>query len=170
MLRNLKISNTKFNGVEYQPRKNSLNKFFALALKMQRAYSDYEDVYVDKELIKEVLRAETEKDAETYGIAIEKLLKQRFMCYELFLTCDIHGEYSVVNAENLCKLMFDSCDINHSQDRNDAEFSEYLDFMVGLLRDFFLNYNPISNIGSLLADSVKTTQSETNSQATNLAE
>lgn len=166
MLRNLKISNTKFNGVEYQPRKNSLNKFFALALKIQREYADYEDVYIDKELVKEVLRAENEKDAENYGISVERLLRQRFLCYELFLTCDIHGSYSVVNAENLCKLMFENCDINHSQDRNDAEFSEYLDFMVSLLRDFFLNYNPISSIENLLVNSVKTTPSETNSQVT----
>lgn len=166
MLRNLKISNIKFNGVEYQPRKNSLNKFFALALKIQREYADYEDVYIDKELVKEVLRAENEKDAENYGISVERLLKQRFLCYELFLTCDIHGNYSVVNAENLCKLMFENCDIDHSQDRNDEQFAEYLDFMVGLLRDFFLNYNPISSIESLLVNSAKTTPSETNSPET----
>lgn len=163
MLRNLKINNVELNGVKFTPRKNSLNKFFSQALKIQRDFANYEEVYVDNDLVKETIRTEAEKDLDGYAVAVDKLLKQRFLCYEIFLTCDVSGNYSVVNAESLCNVMFEDCTINHSQNRNDEEFSDYLNFMVDLLRDFFLNFNPMASINVMLQKSGNNIPQETNS-------
>jgi hypothetical protein len=194
MLKSLKLSKSTFNGKEYKPRQNSLNKFYGKALKLQKLYAEYENKLIDKTLLSRIATAQLKPmgNEGEHLITFNQYLKERFACIKWFLTMDIDGNYSVVNAESLCEIMLADSDINHSEDRdiipcetckgtgdNEGElckdcngeggrdeFMEYLDFMVSLLDDFFLNYNQSQNIDSLLAKTKETIQSETNSQKT----
>lgn len=148
----LKITTNKFNGIEYTPRFNSLNKFYGKALKLQREYKVYEDRLVDgslmKELVNEMKDGVMNGNIESllsnvdgsYLQKVSDLTEQKIHCSQWFLTMDLDGNNSVVNAESLCEVMFEDCDINHSIDRNADEYEEYLEFMMSLLNDFFLNF------------------------------
>lgn len=162
MLKSLKITNPVLAGKTYKPRFNSLNKFYSKALKLQREFIKYEEALTNKKLLEEI--SQTGQSDAVYVLKFQEYLKQRFMCYELFLTTDIEGNYSVVNAEALCEVMLEDSDINHSQDRNAEEFAEYLDFLMELLSDFFLNYSQSQNIENLLAKIKKDLPQEMNSQ------
>ncbi len=148
----LKITNNKFGDKEYTPRFNSLNKFYGKALKLQREYKVYEDRLVDSSLMKELVNEMKDgvmngniesllnKVDGNYLQKVSNLTEQKIHCSQWFLTMDLDGNDSVVNAESLCNVMFEDCDINHSIDRNADEYEEYLEFMVSLLNDFFLNF------------------------------
>ena len=174
-MRSLSVSNCEFDGVKFTPRQNSLNKFFAGALKLQRSYTEYEATYIDTDTVRAFTRYQgkddlDEWDKSEFALAIDKLARERYLCYQTFLTCDKGGVYNVNNAENLCKIMFEDCNINHSQDRDAEQFQAYLDFMISLLKDFFLNFNPMRSISALLQNLNPATPLGTNSPKANLTE
>ncbi len=170
----LKIKNNKFNGVEYKPRFNSLNQFYGRALKLKRKYKEYEDRLVDdslmKDLVNEMKDGIVNGDMESvllkadgeYLQKVKELTEQRINCAQWFLTMDLEGNYSVTNAEELCEVMFENCDINHSQDRNADEFAEYMDFVNSLLNDFFLNFKE-----PMTTRKAPTTENKSTEQVTN---
>lgn len=153
----LKIANNTFEGKEYTPRVNSLNQFYAKALKLQREYAKYADVYSDSDTVKTFSKLK-ETDDDFYYYA-ELVLKDKYLCGELFLTTDLNGNPNVNNAELLNEVMLTE-QIDHSKERNEAEYLEYLSFMMGLLTDFFQKFNPLRHFGSQLVNLNKNIQSE----------
>lgn len=156
MTSQLKISNTELDGVTYTPRTNSLNSFYAKALKLQREYAKYEYVYVEEDIAKRV----TDKNTEDYDYFFEELVKQKYLCRELFLTTDIEGNPSTANAELLNDIMLNE-KIDHAKERNESEYMSYLEFMMGLLTDFFTKFNPLRHLSSQLMRLSKDIKSET---------
>ena len=153
----LKIANNTFEGKEYTPRTNSLNQFYAKALKLQKEYAKYEYINIDEDIRKGIASLKPE-DAD-YPFYAEQLIKQKYLCSELFLTTDLNGEPNTTNAQLLNEIMLTE-QIDHIKERNEGEYLEYLAFMVGLLIDFFQKFNPLRHFGSQLIKLSQATQSE----------
>lgn len=154
----LKIANNKFEGKEYTARTNSLNQFYAKALKLQREYAKYAEVYIDRDTVKEFSKLK-ETDDDYYFYA-ELVLKDKYACGEYFLTTDLNGNPDVSNAIALNEIMLTE-QIDHTKERPEKEYLEYLSFMMGLLTDFFQKFNPLRHFGSQLVSLSKNTQLET---------
>ncbi len=157
MTSQLKISNNKFEGKDYTPRTNSLNQFYAKALKLQREYAKYETVFIDPDLHKTVIGLKSEDP--DYMYYAEKLLSEKYLCNELFLTTDLDGNPSTANAELLNEVMLTE-QIEHNKERNSEEYLEYLSFLMGLLTDFFTKFNPLRHFGSQLQNISNNTKLE----------
>lgn len=156
----LKIANNTFEGKEYTPRTNSLNSFYAKALKLQREYVKYEEIYVDKDNQKALIKLE--KDDPDYLFYAEQLIKDKYLCSELFLTTDLNGDTNTANAELLNEIMLVE-QIDHKKERNESEYLDYLTFMVSLLTDFFQKFNPLRHFGSQLLNLKNYINTETQS-------
>lgn len=164
MTNQLRINNIELEGVKFTPRTNSLNSFYAKALKLQREYAKFESVFIDSDLVKAVIANKDENDPD-YIYNVEELMKQKYLCRELFLTTDLDGNASVKNAELLTDVMLVE-PVEHTKERNEAEFLNYIDFLMQLLTDFFQKFNPLRHLSSQLTNIRKAIESETNSQTT----
>lgn len=153
----LKIANNTFEGKEYIPRTNALNQFYAKALKLQREYAKYAEIYIDVDTVKTFSKLKEGDD--DYFYYAELVLKDKYMCGEYFLTTDLNGNPNVSNAELLNEVMLTE-QIEHTKERTESEYLDYLNFMMGLLTDFFQKFNPLRHFGSQLVNLNKNIQSE----------
>lgn len=163
------MNDKKYNyrGKEYSLRNKSFKPYRIKALKFMNDFNEFESKYTselqgeinnflfnNKKIQGKVISAKNNGDNEKlneiiasallenplYAIKVQELTNKKKLATELFLTSNVNGEPSEVNAIELLEIMLENgSEFEHSTE-TEEEFYYYLNFLKELFDDFFLKF------------------------------